>query len=221
MNCKSLMLLFFIPLAFSQNYYADIVINAEGSELSITGITNHPELISNYSKFLAYNNGYYLLNISLSDNFSNYVYEIILPKDVTINYIKTPKFISMAYGQNLIIKGLGSNEEFKAVIQYKLAPQNNLTHYLIALMVIVAGVIFYFKFFKKKKKTGINYSALTDRQAKIMKMIMNKGEVEQKYLENFLGMPKAAVSRNVNSLIRKGLIKKEKKGVSNLLILAK
>jgi len=222
MNYKLILMFLLIAPVFCQEYYADVVINVEGLSLTITGLTNHPGLISNYSRFLAYSNNYYLLNISLAGNFSNYVYELVLPKDIMINYIKTPKVMSMTYEQDkLIIKGLGSDEEFKAVVQYKLKSSNYLAYYLLILSaLIIIGVIVYFKFFKKTAGRKINYSALTDRQAVIMKIVENKKEVEQRFLEKTLNMPKAAISRNVSALIRKGLIKKERKGVVNLLILA-
>jgi len=224
MNYRLLLAFLLFTPALCQDYYADIVIRVDNMQVNIDGITNHPELMSsNYSGFLTNSKGYYLLNISPQGNFSNYVYEIILPKEITINYIKTPNIMTMTYDyDNLIIKGLGTDEEFKAIVQYKLNSSNLMIYLGIILALVAFALIIYLKLYAKKSKANrINYSSLTDRQASIMRIIESKKEVEQRFLEKNLNMPKAAISRNVNAILRKGLIKKERKGVVNLLILAK
>jgi len=224
MNYKILLAFLFFAPALCQDYYADVIINVQDSKVSIEGLTNHPGLISNNnSSFLTFSNNYYLLNISIPGNFSNYAYEIVLPKEAIINYLKTPKIMSMNYwDEKLIIKGLGSDEEFKAIVQYKLSSSNQSSLiFLIIALTSLPIIIAYVLFNKKYKNSKINYFSLTQRQSEIMKIIEKKKMVEQRFLENTLKVPKAAISRNVNSLLKKGLITKQRKGVVNLLTIAK
>lgn len=67
-------------------------------------------------------------------------------------------------------------------------------------------------------KKSYNESALTERQKQIVRLIDNKGgSSTQAVLEKELSIPKASLSRNLETLSKKGIIKKESKGMSNLV----
>ena len=59
---------------------------------------------------------------------------------------------------------------------------------------------------------------LTQRQKQIMKLLLDHdGPLTQTAIEKDLHIPKAAVSRNIHSLERKGLIEIEKAGMSHFI----
>ena len=217
----SLIILFLLMNnVFAINYYANVNINVVDENVFITGLTNHPELYNgDYNHFLTFSEPYYLLNISLFDNFSNYVYEINLPANAIINYMKTPNIMSLDYESNKItITAIGTNEPFKAIIQYSLK-DSSVNYYYFLLLIPLFALIFFFLINKSKKK--INYLILTSRQLEIFKLIEKKDGITQKEIEQKLDMPKAALSRNIESLVKKDFINKEKKGVTNLLFVKK
>jgi uncharacterized membrane protein len=80
--------------------------------------------------------------------------------------------------------------------------------------------VFFYGFIKKKSPAKkIDYSLLTKREAMIIKLVKKKKRITQKMLEKELSIPKSAISRNVKSLVKKELITKQKKGMTNVLML--
>lgn len=224
MKKRVIILLLFLPAVFAQNYYADVTISVDSEGIvSINGLTNHPTLYSNnYSDFISKKQDYFLLNVSLNDEFTQYVYTISLPPGAVINYLNTPKVMSITNKQdNIIITAVGSDESFKAAVQYSL--NDSFSKSYMILIYLTPFIILYFLIFrnKNKNKNFVDYSLLTDRQESIMRIIEKKKRVTQKRLEKDLDIPKSSLSRNINSLINKGLIEKRKKGMTNILILKK
>jgi uncharacterized membrane protein len=213
-----LVLILFTPIAFC-DYYADIdlIVNDNGF-VEISGINNHPLLISS-TNYTSKNGNLWTLDLNINETFSDYVYEIYLPKNAAIKNLSTPKTMSITNENNvLLILGIGHNETFKLIISYIIKQEKNNYFYLILLeTIILIGVIVYFVLYFKKNKIRINYSLLSKRQCKIMKIIENKKRVTQKYLEELNLMPKSSLSRNIESLNKKGLIIKNKKGINNIL----
>ncbi|MBN1923207.1 MAG: hypothetical protein JW791_00420 [Nanoarchaeota archaeon] len=224
MNKKFLLLFLLTPLVFAADYYADVSIVVDNNGLvSISGLTNHPILNTvESSDFTTFGNNYWLLNITLLDVFSNYVYEITLPEGAVINYINTPDIMSISHDNgNMIITAIGNDEPFKAVVQYSVRQSFNYFQ-LLWFLVIPLAVIAYFYLKKSKKRAKkIDYFLLTERQASIMRIVEKKKKVTQKQLENILNLPKSALSRNIESLIRKDLIVKERKGLTNVIMVKK
>ena len=73
---------------------------------------------------------------------------------------------------------------------------------------------------EKPARQWYNKDMLPERQRQIVEIIeRNKGPVPQKRLETEIGIPKSSMSRNIDSLTRKGIIRKEGKGMSNVICL--
>jgi len=73
-----------------------------------------------------------------------------------------------------------------------------------------------------KKDQEINLRGLNDRQKQIIKLLIEvKRPLTQTEIQRELKIPKAAVSRNISTLERKGLIEKEQIGMSNRISLKK
>lgn len=248
MNLKFIVSVFLFILVFnlvsSEDYYADLEIKIDNIGFTtIEGITNYPNLLVRESEeFVSKENGFWLLNITTKETFSEYVYKVILPKKSSINYIKSKgKFRIEGNGDELEIIGVADNEPFEIIIQYQVEKVNEIDWKLFSFLLVLLILIVYLelkfrqniwkkiKLEKKKlrnseKQKLINYdlNKLTDRQKKIMKFLIEKNKpVTQSKIGMELNIPKASVSRNIVSLELKGFVEKENVGVSTIIRLKK
>ena len=86
------LVLFVSPVSASA-LYADVKVEVSNDGLvTIHGDTNFPGLLVEDSPdFTSKKGGYWLLNISVHERFSSFIYELHLPRNAVINYLKTPK----------------------------------------------------------------------------------------------------------------------------------
>ena len=127
------------------------------------------------------------------------------------------------------VKATGKNERFYILAQYRIEKSNtssldnikNIVIYLslLVIVLIIVGVVFG----KIKKRTipkALHYhpESLTERQKAIVDFVMeNKQPVTQAIIEKELKIPKSSLSRNIEALVRKGILKKESKGMTNII----
>jgi uncharacterized membrane protein len=198
-------------------YYADLElnINDDGTTI-ITGLTNHPTLTPRESSELTSKEGkYWLLNLSISDSFDYYVIKTVLPRGSIINYLKTPQIVQISEeGGRISITSIGNNESLNIIVQYSISREE--LNWLWLLLLIPAIIIPIY--LRRPKKKRIDYSLLTKREAMIVKELSKK-RLTQKELEDIIKIPKSSLSRNINSLIKKDLIVKKKKGMTNIIML--
>jgi uncharacterized membrane protein len=230
----------YFPIISAEVYYADITIDVDSTGfVTIDGVTNYPELITkNTEIYTSKKQSYWWLNITKNDVFSDYFYVLTLPKGSSINYIKSLGYIRIEENQgSLIVKGFGENESLSILVQYqinKLSEDMNLKldYLFIFLIVVIIGLILLiiYSLFSKKlrqepEKINENitdYKGLNKRQKEIIKLLIDrKIPLTQTDIQRELNLPKAAVSRNIHGLELKGLIEKEKIGMSNLIRIKK
>lgn len=233
-----LLLLMLLPGAYAQ-YYADIDITVqEDGYVHIEGATNHPELQSSHD-MTSKQGKYWLLNISVNGTFSHYIYRLHLLEGSSINYIRTKNLARIESGQSLSIIGTGENDPFFVIMQYTQNTQEKgLSHdtwvivaLFFCLVFLMSGWFWYRKNHKKKEIhkendasssiPSYNSKALTQRQEEILNLIIQQGPLTQARIETIVKIPKSSLSRNVDALVRKGIITKESKGMSNVLSLKK
>lgn len=201
-------------------YYADVTINvADNGLTTINGLTNHPLLLNETSElFTNKKANYWTVNLTINDNFSYYLYKIILPSGAVINYLKTPSLFRLSdESGRIVITSSGINQTINLLVQYTIERETNEIIIIIFLSIILVTILIVIKFITKKKKIFVDYESLTDRQKIILKIIEKKRTITQKELEKELDLPKSSLSRNIDSLARKGLIKKDAKGLTNLI----
>lgn len=210
----------------SAEYYADVIINVDQTgEVEISGLSNHPQLQeTKTSEYTIKDKQFWTLNITLNEKFSDFVYEIRFPKETTINYIQSPNKIGISnIDGDLVISGIGKNEKFFVIAQYSFnnKSQNDILYLIIVLIFIVVGSIVLFRF-KKSPKPKINLNTLTERQKEIVNIILkNKNGITQAELQKQTNLPKASLSRNIETLTKKGIIIKEEKGMTNIIFIKK
>jgi uncharacterized membrane protein len=219
-------------------YYADISIDVDSSGfVTIDGVTNHPDLlVKNSEIYTSKKQGYWLLNITKKEIFSDFIYILSLPEKSSINYIKSSGFISIEEDEgNLLVKGFGENESLSILVQYQTEKslQKSFLEYdlvfiiLLSLIIILIIILFIF-IYKEKNKAKDSESNISDikgintRQKEIMNLLVDKKvPLTQTEIQKELNIPKAAVSRNIRGLELKGLIEKEQIGMSNLIRIKK
>jgi len=233
----------FFPSVSADDYYADISIDVDDSGfVKIDGITNHPDLLVDETEvYTSKKQSYWLLNITKDEIFSDFVYVLTLPEGSSINYVKSSGLIRIEedFG-NLLIKGFGQNKSFSVTVQYQIKKNSNnifafelniSTILLILIIIIIISIVTILLIKRKNNKISekisddykdYNLKGLNERQKEIIKLLIDrKRPLTQSDIQKELGIPKAAISRNIHGLELKGLIEKEKIGMSNLIRLKK
>jgi len=233
----------YLPSVCAQGYYAEITIDVDSSGyVTIDGTTNYPDLlVSNTQNYTSKKQSTWSLNITKEDVFSEFIYEITLPRDSSVSYIKTSGFRTIQENNGyFIINGVGENESLSILIQYQTEKTTegsiiklDFVNIILFTSIIILIIILFFLIVKDKKKTvenkplndtitGYDFKGLNDRQKQIMKLLIDrKIPLTQTDIQRELNIPKAAVSRNIHGLECKGLIEKEQIGMSNLIRLKK
>lgn len=224
----------FFSIACAEAYYADVkIIILENGDAVIEGISNHPMLQEGtYSGYTSKEKTVWTINISPEGAFSDYLVEIHFPRNSFLSYLKMPSILSIGEDAgSVIVTSSGSDSEFFAIAQYQTnTGKEDYTAYAsLALFGLSAAIVFFwFLFMRKNGRTvdscnpSYNPDSLTERQNKIMDIIMrNNGSITQSQLQKLVGLPKASLSRNVDGLIRKGILTKEQKGMTNLICIKK
>ncbi|MBU0535758.1 MAG: winged helix-turn-helix transcriptional regulator [Nanoarchaeota archaeon] len=226
-----ILVLLLVPVcALGKEYYANVEIEVfENGDVQIQGISNHPELEGKTTQdYTSKDKSVWLLNISPEGMFSDYFVEITFPKDAVINYMKIPNILSMEEESgSVVIKSTGKDERFRIITQYSIDHKSTFLNVMIILagifiiIMITAGSYILIKK-NKAKKTMPKYNpeALTKRQKIILDLVIkNKGHITQSQLQKSVKIPKASMSRNIETLVRKGIVVKEQKGMTNVISL--
>jgi uncharacterized membrane protein len=235
--------LLLMPSPQALEYYADISITVDASGyVSIGGQTDYPNLtIQNTEMYTSKQQSHWLLNITKQAVFSEFVYDLTLPKGSSISYIKSSGSIRIEENLGyLIVRGYGENESLSILIQYQIEKQENSVLqenivYLVLLPAILIVTILLLYLVRKErnlKKTAPptpqrieplpDFKGLNHRQKQIMQVLLARNTpLTQTDIQKELQIPKASVSRNIRGLERKGLIEKEQIGMSNLIRLKK
>lgn len=204
-------------------YYADMSFEISDDGLTrLSGESNHPGLKTCIRDDLTSKSGpYWIFNMSLGggDIFSDLVYEVILPENAQINYVKTRGIFGIrAESGRMIVSGVSSESDMSVVVQYSIArPQVEYGIHALALGALLAAALaclgLRMRAGKREKPRD-----LTERQNRILEFIEGAGKpVTQTMVCEALGLAKSSVSRNVETLVGKGYLKKENVGMNSYL----
>ncbi len=239
-----LVIAFAVPAAYGQSeYYADVsaILEPDGSA-AISGASNHPLLSPrNTYDFTSKKGQYWLFNISTAEPFSDFIFKVALPENSVINYVKAPSQVRISEeNRRLTITGTGNDEPFSVQIQYYIGGSSEdwtfswalfLSGAAIFILVIIIITVLLHRRARgtgqgKKpehaKEPAYNPDTLTERQKQILDIIKASNTVvTQAMIEREIKIPKSSISRNIDSLAKRGIIKKERRGMSNILTLLK
>ncbi len=220
-------LLLMLQTAFP--YHADITIqlHKDGS-VTIKGDTDYPLLqnIINSQNYTSKKGEYWTFNLTTKDILNNYSYLLIMPDNVVINYIKTTPNIKIITNDHLELKGYDKHKKLVLIVQYKfIKPVTDYIIYIVIILIIPISLLI--TSLKKKKqpkeleKIDLNIKGLTERQKEILKLIAEKGKISQKEISKELNIPKSSVSRNINVLVAKKIVKKIRTGQTTYISIQK
>src|SRR4030042_4548841 len=156
----SVLALLSAPALQIADYYADLTITVDLSRfVSISGLTNYPSLtIQNTEQYTSKHQSYWLLNITKQEKFSEFVYDLSLPKGSSISYIRSSGSLRIEENQgNLLIRGFGENESFFILIQYQLEKQaesvvqENIVYLILLPAILLVTLLIIFFYVKENK----------------------------------------------------------------------
>lgn len=239
------LLIIFISSANADEYTVrniDIKVDELGYA-TITGATDHPDLlVESTQRYTSNNKGLWTLNITKQEVFSEYNFNLTLPKGAALRgFDTTGSFLLEANQNNIVINGWGYNKSLSIIVQYMVNKVSddastldfNVLLIFIVLIIIVLIYLVYSIFEERRnKKIKLDdeivnqddkyFKGLNSRQKDIVKLLLESDNpLTQGDIQKELDIPKAAVSRNIHSLEVKGVVEIEKMGMSNLIRLKK
>jgi uncharacterized membrane protein len=222
-------------------YYADVVLDVQpDGSVIISGVANHPQLQEGTTnEFTSKNKEYWLLNVTLEESFDEYVVTILLPENANLNYVSSRSPRIGSQDDRVTITRVGSNSTVEIVAQYTVEPKRNKTLGTIVIAAVLLMLIIVLSAFAAKRtkskqakkhvheqKTDVPrpkiYEGLPIRQQEIIALLEHAGgNLTQKQIEDNMHIPKSSVSRNLDALQKRGIIKKESYGMTNIISLLK
>jgi hypothetical protein len=240
------LLLVLSSLSLAQEYYADLelYVNPDGT-VDVQGLTNDPDLYPGvHQEFTSKKGIYWLFNVSSEKEYSDYIISVRLPEGSEFNYLKANGRSRVSYDNGIRIISSGSGE-LSLVVQYHVEDQKrSLAVWLIIIVaVLILGFFSWFKFSKRMKNKTLSIKAkksksvkeedlkdkldiirptLTENQQKIIDLLLEEnGSLTQKQLQHRSGLAKATLSRNVDTLVKKNVVEKQSRGMTNMIMLKK
>lgn len=234
------LIVFFILMQHSagQESYADVSMRVDDTGTAyITGASNFAGFGASNSEYFTSKRGpYWLLNISTNETFSDYYISIEFPKGTEINYMKAKGSFRITEGPALTLIASGQDEPVQIEVQYRISQEAG-TNYIYPAILISLGLaaLASYLYFRKKttkkhgpaaesqgknSRTGIDiiYHTLTDNQKKIINILIEaKAPITQKQVQHRANLPKATLSRNIDLLCMKKIIRKESRGMTNMI----
>jgi uncharacterized membrane protein len=235
-----IILLLSASIVNAEDYYADVTfdISSDGS-VKISGLTNHPYLQNTTTQDLTTKiRENWAIDINLPETFSEFVYTIKFPEGSEVGELNLPStYRTTTEGNRIVLIGTGDNTKFVIKANYKINTPQQPIYFtfiivlILAIIIVIVGAIIHTQNKKKNEaqpvqnietQTSYNKDALTDRQGQIMEYLeKNNGKATQAELQKITNLPKASLSRNLDSLEAKGIIGKERKGMTMLVFLVK
>ncbi len=238
---KAIFLLSLVVLSMSlsasaETYYADVSFNiGNDGNVLVKGLTNHPQLAERTTQeFTSKKGWYWVFNATIEDNFSNFVYTINLPEGAVINYIKSSTPVRIG---NTFVKATGKDAKLQIAMQYSIEPTSSKGYIPIIAAAVIAAIVIAILILRKKQpvhhadlqhsdiqkqEAWYDKDTVTDRQRQIIEIIESEAKpVTQKQLEERMSIPKSSLSRNIESLVARGIVRKDTKGMTNVITLNK
>lgn len=186
------LLSFLLNFSFAQNYYADIKINVDNSGLVlINGNTNYEDFLNiSTNKFTSKQADNWILNITTNEIFDYYIFELEMPENTVISYIKTTQNVRFDTSNNkFLIIGTGNNKNFELIIQYQLKKDVNYQRgssffifsvfFLILTFILALSFLIYLR---RLNKINSNLNQIpNDFKEEKLKVIENNEKILEKY----------------------------------------
>lgn len=214
-------LLFVLSFSFVSATYFDIQVHNDGT----VDLEGYGFVMKGTDDFTSKQGSVWTLNVSLEKEFSVVDYKIGLPKNSVINYMRLPSLSHIGSSENgLIIQGNASNKKANFILQYSIeknyVKNKSFLVSIIFAIIFVIGVLLLFVSSTKSKKSKVDIRTLSFRQKKIVLLLENNdGHMTQAQLEKETGFPKSSLSRNIETLVKRDIVSKESRGMSNSIIL--
>ena len=222
------------PSLSALELYADIAIDVtDAGFVTIEGSTNHPDLlVLDTQNFTSKTQSYWTFTLTKDEVFSEFVFTVLLPPDASLHSVNASGTIWIGEESGrLAVHGFGQNESLSLTIRYQLTSSETILtptvleylNIVFIVIILVLLALLALVFFTSRRTPSVPdttademLKGLTERQQQILQLLLEKdGPLTQTAIEKALHIPKAAVSRNIHRLERKGLVEIEKVGMSH------
>ncbi|HDP74210.1 MAG TPA: MarR family transcriptional regulator [Candidatus Woesearchaeota archaeon] len=213
-------------------YYAEASFDVmpDGSVM-VSGISNYPGFAEGKTQmFTSKDKDIWAFSLSTDEVFSEYIFSVELPRDASISYLKAPRHVRIETSNGRIgITALGKDEPIDFLVQYRINASKEESFVPVALLLglaflLLAGIAFALLFFRRGKSSAVTENKdgqavfLTERQREIVSFLEKQNSpVSQARIEEELGIPKSSLSRNIETLLKKGIINKDRSGMSSMI----
>lgn len=218
-----ILLILLILLASSYAFYGDLTFDVKDTgDVEMSGKTDYASFQGTSNVLTSKERNIWSFNLT-SPVFDKYTYLITLPKYSAINYITANnKFVIGEKDGVIAVTGSGNKKPLDVFIEYSIDREDNSNNTILIIagivLILIIGIAVYIV---KRKKTApkkeLKRDLYTERQLKILDYLQKHGNVTQAVLEKELNIPKASLSRNIKTLVQKGIIFSETKGMSNIV----
>ncbi|MBN2421457.1 MarR family transcriptional regulator [Candidatus Woesearchaeota archaeon] len=211
------LLLVLLSVSSYAQLYADVVFDiSDNGDVKITGNTNY-DAFSGITNELTFKEGKNWTFILSTPVFDEYVYSVKLPKNAKFSFVESDSQTKIEEENGrLIVTAAGIEKEILMIIEYTIETDEKTKtalYYLIGLVILAFAAFAVKKYSKPSRKLDRN--RFTDRQWEIVSYLQKHGIVTQAELEKELKLPKSSLSRNIETLVQKGVVFRETKGMSN------
>lgn len=197
--------------------YAEVTadISSDGT-ITFDGITNIPALQGTTDALTTKTGEVWTFNVT-TDYVEDFIVTFVLPEGSVITYIKSsaPVAIGDDAGRPFV-RVTGSNDILAVTFQYTVKESQSHTWWWLLLLLLIPLPFL----FKRKPKT-YDVHMLSDRQRLIVQVLEKESPLTQKQIEERVQLPKSSVSRNIDALVKKGILVKEQAGMSNKIALSR
>jgi uncharacterized membrane protein len=223
-----LLALLLVPLVAAEKYYVDVVMDvSETGVVTVSGLTNHPLLTPGETQeFTSKSKDRWIFNVTINETIEDYVFTIILPPGANLNYVQGKNFQIATIDERVAVKVVGSDARVSIAAQYQLQPLEKKSEILwfvavfLGALLIAGGMYLQSRKPRKTRTTLRLFDGFPARQQEIIAMLQQSGgQLTQKQIEQAMSIPKSSVSRNIDALVRRGVITKEQHGMTNILTL--
>src|SRR3989344_5235802 len=206
--------------------------------INIFGKANKIRIEYASSYYIEYSSKYYFTSEINPIITGNLEIKVILPEGATLDKAYNDRSSSSVYpkparletnGKNIIINWNQETKAYSPLALFLVYDINDFNYYIIIILLLIALIIFFtFKTIKKReikiKKIKINNveKHLKNDEKLIVNILkQKKGSCTQSTLLTLTNMSKASLSRLLDELEERNIIRKEQQGNKNLIILRK
>lgn len=208
---KFLLLSLMITPALASEFSESLVISDEGFVQTSAGLSDD---------YTSKTGGDWYFSFSAQEFYERVDLRVYFPRTATLKAVDTNLDYTIGYENALFIEFEKDNIIPRIIVKYSLQPPAQTNYFLVLLLSFIPVIIIISCLILRIKKTSDKVlSLLNEKERQVYLTVRQENGVKQSKLRKVTGLPKATLSRTIDSLERKGLIRKQGYGMTNRISL--